>query len=355
LKAAVRVQNRLGWEIARADAIYADAIQRTTSQLPSGSIVTAYALLRLPYGAPPDAYRITLIIYDERAQPSGYDLIPGDGGTAHKDMLIGTWITVPGADWSAVNQSTVLPFAVNIPVSPDLTLIAHDLQSDPLHNGDTLRFTLLWQGDSELPGLKLVDKANGWEINVPPPDYPQRDEVTLDWRSAQIPADAPSGTAEIDLPDGTVLGSYTIESIPLLGEPPAFDTAIGAPLPDIGKLIGYSVNGDMTDRTQPFTLTLIWQAEQPAPISYTVFAQLVTDDGRVLAQTDSLPSQGTRPTTGWRPGEYITDTHTVTFHADAIPGSARLIVGMYDTATGQRVQISPEADFITLRDGIEVQ
>ena len=136
---------------------------------------------------------------------------------------------------------------------------------------------------------------------------------------------------------------------------PTFENAVNADIPGLGSLIGYSVQGDMTDRSQPFELTLVWQAHQPTDLSYTVFAQLISDDGSVLAQSDSVPARGTRPTTGWRRGEYIMDTHTVIFHDDATPGSAQLIVGLYDAATGQRVAISPNSDVVILRSEVEVQ
>jgi hypothetical protein len=132
------------------------------------------------------------------------------------------------------------------------------------------------------------------------------------------------------------------------------DTPINMKVPNVGTLIGYSISGDMSSRSQPFTLSLVWQAQQASAINYTVFAQLVSADGQVLAQSDSLPANGARPTTGWRTGEYILDDHTVIFNGGVTSASANLIIGLYDAATSQRVAITPTSDFITLQTGINV-
>jgi hypothetical protein len=177
----------------------------------------------------------------------------------------------------------------------------------------------------------------------------------LDWRAVPIPLDAPSGTADLTLPDGTIISTIKIESTPVIDTPPNFDTSVNAIVPHVGTLMGYTVQGDISDRSRPFELTLVWQADQATDISYTVFAQLVSDNGHVLAQSDSVPALQTRPTTGWRHGEYIVDTHTVNFHADAPSGTAKLIVGLYDAVTGDRVTITPLSDFVTLRERIVIR
>ena len=65
MKAKLIVQNDLGWTVASADAIFATANQRTSSALAAGDLLTAYPLLRLPYGAPAGDYRVFLRLYDE--------------------------------------------------------------------------------------------------------------------------------------------------------------------------------------------------------------------------------------------------------------------------------------------------
>lgn len=352
LKSLIVIHNPPGWEIARADAVFADAAQRTTSQLSEGSVLTAYPLLRLPVGTPTGDYPVFLRLYDETATPSGYDLAPSLGERASKDLPLGVWSVVRGADWSQVNRQTDLPIPVDVPVSDDLRLLAHDQTGGTLRNGDPLRLTLLWQGRGVLPDLTLA--GNGWQMTVPPQND-SSEGVTLDWREAAVPADAALGEAELRLPDGTVLARYTIEVVPALYEPPAFDTAMDADFPGVGTLVGFTLHGASFDRSQPVPVTLVWKADQPTETTYTVFVQLVNVEGRVIAQSDSLPANGQRPTTGWRSGEYIVDDHTLTFHDDAAPGSARLITGLYDASTGQRLTFAPGQDFVTLAENITIR
>ncbi len=353
LKAAVSIQNRLGDTVAHTDAIFADRIQRTSSQLPAGSVLTAYALLRLPYGAAAGDYSVNLRLYDEQVQPSGYALTTADGQT-RPDLAIPLRRT-SGADWASVNRSSDLPVKADIEVSDGLKLVAHDIQGGRYRNGDVLNMALLWSGRDDLPALQLVATDQQWQVAIPAPNYGKRDPITLDWRQVQIPLDAQSGQAAVQLADGTVIGSIAIESIPAVFTAPVVDQTVNVVVPQVGTLVGYSVTGDMGDRSQPFSVSLVWQATQATPTSYTVFAQLIAEDGRVLAQSDSLPANGDRPTTGWRAGEYIIDPHTVTFHTDATAATARLIIGLYDAASGQRVLITPTSDSISLQDGIVVR
>ena len=73
------------------------------------------------------------------------------------------------------------------------------------------------------------------------------------------------------------------------------------------------------------------------PTSYRVFIHLVNTDGQILAQADGEPASWSRPTTGWVPGEYILDEHSLTL-PPTLPPNASLRIGLYDPATGQRLQ-----------------
>ena len=77
-------------------------------------------------------------------------------------------------------------------------------------------------------------------------------------------------------------------------------------------------------------VTLHWQALTDMDIVYTVFVHLLDAVGEVVAGHDSEPVSGTRPTTGWVPGEFILDRHDVSLPADLQPGEYVIEVGMYD-------------------------
>ena len=98
-------------------------------------------------------------------------------------------------------------------------------------------------------------------------------------------------------------------------------------------------------------LTLLWHAEAEMPTSYRVFVHLVDGAGQILAQADGEPANWTRPTTGWVPGEYILDEHTLTLPAD-LPLDASLRIGLYDPATNQRLQ-TQQGEFVVVPLGGE--
>jgi len=107
--------------------------------------------------------------------------------------------------------------------------------------------------------------------------------------------------------------------------------------------LGYDVDCDRRQAT--CDLVLYWQAQAPLETSYTVFAQLLGPAGNVRAQVDSVPQGGGYPTRWWLPGEVVVDALTLTLPPDA-PGDAsyRLVVGLYDPATGDRLVVTNTGD-----------
>jgi hypothetical protein len=353
LKAAVLVQNALGWTVASADAVFATANQRTTAGMVAGEALTAYPLLRLPYGAPPGDYAIYLRLYDETVNPSGYQPPAAGAQVSGRDLLLTTWTTLPGAAW-AQDAPTGLPNVRNLAVARDLSLVADNLNSDaPLTNGQELRVSLLWRGTGKPPALELADEAGRWSISAPT-IVGDHDAVALDWRSLRVPPEAQSGTAILRVGGWATLGRYRIDALPMITEAPAFNHPVHAEFPGVGELVGFTLSDAPFSLDDPPRLKLVWQAGVQAPaVSYTVFAQLIGEDGRVAAQDDSIP--GSRATTTWRAGEYVVDDHRLHFNDGAQPGTVRLIVGLYDAATGARVPLADGTDAVTLANNLAVK
>ncbi|MBZ0298393.1 MAG: glycosyltransferase family 39 protein [Anaerolineae bacterium] len=355
LRAALIVRNAQGWDVVQESGIFASANQRTTSGLNVGESAVAYALLRLPVGAPPGNYELRLRVFSDR-EPSGYDVIDDAGHVLGKDLPLGIWRVEPGADWSQVRRESDLPNRLDVPFGEDLTLVGHDLETGAaLTPGQDVRLTLLWQGRGPLPDLILSAADGAWEARISP-SVDAHDDWTLDWRTLRVPADAASGDAELRLPDGTILTTYSVAGLPLLNEAPEFTVPVDQALGSVGTLVGYTPGAQPADRTEPYPVTLIWQAGSATPeTSYTVFVQMLDATGRLIAQSDALPAQGERPTTGWRAGEYLMDRHFLQFNDLAAPGEAHLIVGMYDARTGQRISAVPGQDWIGLPGTIIVR
>ncbi len=86
--------------------------------------------------------------------------------------------------------------------------------------------------------------------------------------------------------------------------------------------------------------TLTWRSETTPPGDFTVFTQFIGPDGQVWGQHDNPPVGGWYPTLLWRPGEIVTDDYAVRLDPAAPPGDYRLVVGMYNPTTGERVAVT---------------
>jgi mannosyltransferase len=87
---------------------------------------------------------------------------------------------------------------------------------------------------------------------------------------------------------------------------------------------------------EPLLVQLQWRGYAPITASYAVAVQLLDSRNQVIAQHDSLPAGGARPTTGGSPAKVATTMHLlVPFGAP--PGAYRLIAALYDPETGARL------------------
>ncbi|MEL7233722.1 MAG: hypothetical protein AAGK74_04455, partial [Chloroflexota bacterium] len=337
LKAALIVRNPLDQEIARADAVFATANQRTSVDGTIDEVLTAYPLVRLPHGAPPVDYELVLRVYDE-SNLSGYDVLL-NGAPAGKDAPVGTWRPTPGAQWPVD------------PTSDDLRLMTPpDEVPRDVRNGGRVSIALLWEGNSDapLPGMTLEAVDGTWSVAVPP-IVATHDNAVLDWREFQIPLDAGNGEAVLQTDIGQTIARYTITEIPLQTEPPPVPYSADAEFSGVGSLVGY----DYTISADTVEVILVWQAadDAPAPADYTVFVQALDAGGQLVAQSDAQPVAGSRPTTGWRPGEIIVDEHTLPVNAGMTIEGAMLIVGLYDSS-GTRLTLPDGADATVLEQNL---
>ena len=90
---------------------------------------------------------------------------------------------------------------------------------------------------------------------------------------------------------------------------------------------------------QPFSLTVVWQAQQALSSDYTAFAHLVDGQGQGWAGEDHQPYDGLYPTSAWGAGEMVRDRFTLTVPADAPAGLYGVYVGWYDPATQERLPV----------------
>ncbi|MFN8527016.1 MAG: glycosyltransferase family 39 protein [Anaerolineae bacterium] len=349
LKALVLVKNTLGDTVATTDAIFATADQRTTASVEAGELVWAYPLVRLPAGSPSGDYAIYVRVYDEQGRyPTGL-MQDSRSGIGH-DAWVHTWTIEPGAVWSMPEDSQ--PIASTIASIRSLQLIGLDAPTEA-RPGDRVEVTLHWQNPgTALPYAPVVTLVNAEsELRLPvEAQYSVGSGYSLDWRRVNLPPNMPPGEATLQLDDGTIIGRIAVLDVSFVSESPSFDHPVTPLLPEFEgymSLAGYSAPDTLDISQSPF-VTLIWQATQPTAIPYTVFVQVLNASGQVIAQSDSQPVNGDRPTTGWRQSEWIADDHTLTWNTLAAPGEGRLIAGLYDPVTGVRIPYANGQDFAEL-------
>jgi hypothetical protein len=114
---------------------------------------------------------------------------------------------------------------------------------------------------------------------------------------------------------------------------------------------GYTLEPGTTirpGRDQNLTLTLFWKATESPLQALTVFTQLLGPDGKVAAQHDGPPDGGTQPTSGWSAGDAVVDEHVIPIDRALPAGDYKLITGLYDPVTGQRVSLSTGENFLQI-------
>ncbi|PJF46964.1 MAG: hypothetical protein CUN48_11125 [Candidatus Thermofonsia Clade 3 bacterium] len=94
-------------------------------------------------------------------------------------------------------------------------------------------------------------------------------------------------------------------------------------------------------------VALTWRAEAPVLRNYKVFVHAIRPDGSLAAQHDAQPLNDLRPMTTWTIGEAVRDNHGLALPAD-YRGPLRIVAGLYDPDTGERLRADSGTDAVTL-------
>ncbi|MBN1639707.1 MAG: CotH kinase family protein [Anaerolineae bacterium] len=133
-------------------------------------------------------------------------------------------------------------------------------------------------------------------------------------------------------------------------------------LGDAIRLLGYEVVTSTLAPGDDLELVLYWQAMANVEHDYSVFVHVLDQGGRLVAQGDSMPRGNVYPTGHWQVGPLVDDPRSIALPLDLPPGEYRVVVGMYDLDTGERLparevatgQAAPNAA-IVLDEVIHVQ
>jgi hypothetical protein len=228
-------------------------------------------------------------------------------------------------------------------------------------SGDIVGLNLYWQALSD------VGSDRGWGLGLRSLGSPgearqvwngQPAVPTSRWRKGNgvcthhdvtLPPDTASGDYELTLAlsDRTdpplSLGTVHIVNQPRTFALPTLQHPLTAAFGEAIRLLGYNLPQSHAVPGGSLPVTLYWQAAGPLSADYTVFVHLLDGQERVQSQWDSAPAGGTRPTTGWLPGEVVSDTCTLALPPTLPPGTYRLEAGLYQPLTGKRLPVFQES------------
>lgn len=123
----------------------------------------------------------------------------------------------------------------------------------------------------------------------------------------------------------------------------SLDASFGARV----RLTGYDLASSPIRAGEAVTVTLYWQTIADMDIDYSTFIHLrVAGTGEpacspcpTVAQADAELLQGFYPTSAWQPGEVFGDTQHLALPQDLPAGTYRILAGLYDAKTGQRLPV----------------
>ncbi len=293
-------------------------------------------------GTPPGTYDVVLTVFDKDTL-APLSALNEQGQPAAPELTLGqVTLTRPHPRPAGLSGHNRLGLQMG-----DLTLLLADFNTDQAATGDPVFLTTFWQADERSTEdvtfhltLIAADSSPVAEYALPPTGawYPTASWQPGDvWRGQHLfhlPANLDSGdyTWQISLPPNyqstNLPSTLHITAPPHTFTPPTLPHTLTATLGETATLVGFGLASEMRSGST-LTVTLVWRAEETPATSYRVFLHLLDAEGNLVVQSDGVPAGWTRPTTGWLPGEYITDTHTLTIPPAAAPGEYTLQAGMY--------------------------
>jgi hypothetical protein len=314
-------------------------------------------------GTPPGTYSVEIVAFDRDT------LIPltahdADGHALGPALSLGQITVVPPRH--PIDPDTLgIRHRLDTSLGP-LTLLGADLDRDQAAPGDPILLTTLWRVEQQVleqPDLTTrltllaPDGLPAAEFDLPPT---VSGHPTSNWKPGEVwrgqhllhlPARLDDGDYTWNLALHPISSttrlplSLTISAPERSFVPPPVDIEIHTRLGDVATLIGADV--DPIQPSTRLTVTLVWRAETETRVSYNVFLHLIGPDGALAAQSDGIPASWSRPTTGWTPGEIITDVHALTLPTDRPVSDYTLLAGLY-VPGGERLTAPDGTDAIAL-------
>jgi hypothetical protein len=123
------------------------------------------------------------------------------------------------------------------------------------------------------------------------------------------------------------------------------------PLENDVALLAYDLPRTSVRRGARLPVTLYWQALQPRRPNLRVFIHVLGPDGHLVAQSDK-ENPADFPMGRWPTDHYVRDEHDLLIGAGVPPGQYRVVTGLWDGQTGERMRVLGSDGTPTALDGV---
>ncbi|MAU11428.1 MAG: hypothetical protein CL607_16520 [Anaerolineaceae bacterium] len=306
----------------------------------------------IPADTPPASYDVQVGLYDVETG-NRLNIHNAEGNIAGDMLLIGTIILTRPEETTEATQNTLYE-ASNLSLR-----IITGIQNQATV-GNEINLNWQWQTHAQpnqnyrarLAWLDEYDQPVAYSGSAPmTPGYPtsqwQAGDIWTGHARLYVPGSLPSGDYSVGIQlleaNGEAVTAPHIIQTMSVQEPerilsePRFATASNAHWINGLTLRGYSISKESQ------TIALVWQTTDRLDTSLRLFVQ-VFDDSALLAVSDGIPVDYTRPTTSWSTQEYITTHHTF-----ELPLSDyQLHIGWYDPLTNERILLENGSDTLLI-------
>jgi hypothetical protein len=339
---------------------------------------TAFDLWPLP-GTPPGTYTITLTVFD-RETLQQFTAYTGSGEVIGPSYTLGQVQVRRPKTPPSLSSFAAQDARIDAVVGP-LRLVTARLTPVTAKPGDRLSLEVVWLAERapkvNLWARLLVESPHGEALDLGLLPLVREDFPTTQWEaddrwrgqhSIRVPARLESGSYSFAVQlcqriDGRCetfeapleIGRVEINTPARVWTVPPLDVTADVQLGEVVTLLGATVT-PITKRVHPgegLEVTLVWRAEAETATDYRVFLHLMSPEGRLVTQSDGVPADWQRPTTGWLPGEIVLDKRTLVLPDHVAPGVYTLVVGMYELH-GARLTTPDGVDHVPLFE-VEVQ
>lgn len=374
LDAFLYLEDAQGNRWGQGDAPIQDETGRRTGSWPPGMHGQSRHRLQLLAGTPPGRYVLKAGVYVARTG-ARVGLSAPAPGTALTEVNLGEVEVVQSPMATAV-EDLHITHPLDREATPEVELLGYDVGQTAVGPGQSLPLTLFWRARASMH----QDYRLQLELRGPDGTLQASDEVlpagagypTSRWRPGEVlrgqyqlrvARTAPGGPANLVAkwvaPGGIVaewpLAEVMVRKVQRRFDVPNIQNPCYAELGEVATFLGYDLtvqgsklkieglkaqdNNNVRPATLNLQLILYWRAHELIRRNYTVFVHVLDTTGNITVQRDTPPVSGTRPTTGWVPGEVITDSYEIALPAEAEPGEYTIAIGMYDPTTGERLPV----------------